>query len=127
METTMPTSLEPPLKDVLDAWQQAIAAHDFDRVAALFTADAVFQGLRPFTIGRPGVAAYYESQPLGMTVDYRILTVQRLAPGVTLGWIAADFSFAEGTRPPIPVSLTVVVRDGVIAHYHVSPRIDTHQ
>ncbi|BCY11303.1 hypothetical protein [Actinoplanes sp. L3-i22] len=120
------TYAEKALRDVLDAWQQAIGVHDFDRVAALFTVDAVFQGLRPYSVGRPGVAAYYESQPLGMTVDYRIVTAEQLADDVVLGWIAADFSFAEEFRPPLPVSLTVVVRAGAIAHYHVSPRIDAH-
>ncbi|GAA2902194.1 hypothetical protein Acy02nite_71260 [Actinoplanes cyaneus] len=118
------TSFEPVLRDVLDAWQQAIAEHDHDRVAALFTEDAVFQGLHPYSVGRPGVAAYYAAQPPGMTVDYRILRSRPLADDVVLGWIAAEFRFADESRPPLPVSLTVVVRGGKIAHYHVSHRID---
>lgn len=112
------------LRGVLDAWQQKIAEHDFNGVAALFADDAVFQGLRPYTVGKAGVAAYYDSQPLGMTVDYRIREARGLADNVTLGWIEAEFSFAGESRPPLPVSLTVVVRDGRIAHYHVSHRID---
>ncbi len=117
-------SAEPILGNVLDAWQQAIAAHDYEGVAKLFTEDAVFQGLHPFSVGRPGVAAYYASQPLGMTVDYRVLNSRHLADDVALGWVAAEFSFADGSRPPLPVSLTVVVQAGKIAHYHVSHRID---
>ena len=117
-------SAEPVLRDVLDTWQQAIAGHEPDRVAALFTEDAVFQGLHPYSVGRPGVAAYYAAQPLGMTVNYQILKSHQLADDVVLGWIAAEFRFAGGSRPPLPVSLTVVVRGGKIAHYHVSHRID---
>ncbi|WP_436533203.1 nuclear transport factor 2 family protein [Actinoplanes sp. HUAS TT8] len=119
----MTVSSATTLSDVLDAWQQAIAAHDFTGVAALFSEDAVFQGLHPYSVGRQGVADYYAAQPLGMTVDYRIVEARQLADDVTLGWIAADFSFVED-RPPASVSLTVVVRNGLVAHYHVSPRID---
>ena len=31
------------------------------------------QGLRPYTVGRPGIADYYASQPLGMKAEYQIL------------------------------------------------------
>lgn len=116
------STAETVLRGVLDAWQKAIADHDSDLVAKLFAGDAVFQGLRPYSVGRAGVAEYYASQPLGMTVDYRVQKAQRLAPGVVLGWVAADFSFVN--RDPVLVNLTVVLRDGQIEHYHVSPRIN---
>jgi uncharacterized protein (TIGR02246 family) len=116
------------LRGVLDAWQKAIDEHHPERVAEVFAEDAVFQGLHPYSVGRPGVAAYYAAQPVGMTVTYRILQTHRLAAGVVLGWVAADFRFADESRPPVEVSLTVVAhRTGgawQIAHYHVSPRIE---
>ncbi|MFC7533992.1 SgcJ/EcaC family oxidoreductase [Actinoplanes sp. GCM10030250] len=124
----MPATELSPLGDVLDAWQLAIDAHQPERVAALFTEDAVFQGLRPFSVGRPGVATYYAGQPAGMTVTYRLLETRRLAGDVLLGWATADFTFAGPERAPVPVNLTVVLRrtaDGWrIAHYHASPRIE---
>jgi uncharacterized protein (TIGR02246 family) len=113
------------LPNLLDAWQQAIDGHHPERVADLFTEDAVFQGLHPYSIGRAGVKEYYAAQPAGMTVAYRIRQTRQLADDVVLGWVAADFTFVD--RPPIAVDLTVVARrvDGAwrIAHYHVSPRI----
>ena len=109
------------LREALAAWQRGIDAHRPQEVAALFTPDAVFQGLRPYTVGRAGIAAYYDSQPLGMTVDYRILETRQLADEVVLGWVAADFHFAD--REPVLLNLTVVLSGGLIAHYQVSPRV----
>jgi hypothetical protein len=108
------------LDEVLGRWQKAIAEHHPEEVASLFTEDAVFQGLHPFSVGRPGVEEYYASQPLGMTVAYKVLKARQKGD-VIVGWIEAEFSFVD--RDPLPVSLTVVLIDGLIAHYHVSHRI----
>src|SRR3984885_8320491 len=44
--------------DVLDAvltrWKAAVDAHQPEQVAALFTTDAIFQGLHPYTVGPAG-------------------------------------------------------------------------
>ena len=109
------------LETALDAWQKGIDAHRPLDVAALFTPDAIFQGLHPYTVGPAGIAEYYDSQPLGMTVDYRILEVRQLAVDVMLGWVAADFHFTD--RDPVELNLTVVLSGGLIAHYQVSPRV----
>ncbi len=110
------------LTGVLDAWKSAVDAHDPERVAASFTEDAIFQGLHPYSVGRDGVAAYYGSQPLGMTAEYRIVETRRLAEDVLLGYSSVDFAFPD--RPAISVHLSVIVRrvEGVwlIAHYQVS-------
>ncbi|MEV4349532.1 SgcJ/EcaC family oxidoreductase [Actinoplanes sp. NPDC049596] len=116
---------EATLRPLLDAWQKSIASHDATGVAALFTEDAVFQGLHPYTIGRPGVETYYAGQPAGMTVDYRLLQVRRLGDDAVLGWAEADFTVGPEVRAL--VNLTVVaVRTAEgwrIGHYHVSPRV----
>ncbi|MCG7209044.1 YybH family protein [Streptomyces arenae] len=110
------------LTGVVDRWKAGVDAHRPEDVAALFTEDAVFQGLRPYTVGRQGVAAYYDSQPLGMKAAYRILETRRLAEGVVLGYLAVEFSFAD--RPPRDVKLSVVVtrvaQEWYIGHYQVS-------
>ncbi|MBB2949147.1 uncharacterized protein (TIGR02246 family) [Actinoplanes lutulentus] len=108
------------LRGVLDAWQQNIGKPQ--QVAALFTEDAIFQGLKPYVTGRQGVADYYAGQPAGLTVEYRINEVRLLAEDVELGWVEATFRFADG-RPPVEVNLTMVVTGGLISHYHVSPRL----
>ncbi|MEV7040844.1 SgcJ/EcaC family oxidoreductase [Amycolatopsis sp. NPDC051061] len=110
------------LTGVLDAWKSAVDAHDPERVAASFTEDAIFQGLHPYSVGRDGVAAYYGSQPLGMTAEYRIFETRRLAEDVLLGYSSVDFAFTD--RPTISVHLGVIVRRvgdaWLIAHYQVS-------
>ncbi|PRC53634.1 hypothetical protein C6A85_52855, partial [Mycobacterium sp. ITM-2017-0098] len=58
---------------VMDEWKAGIDTHDPGRGAGAFTEDAVFQGLRPYGVGGQAVADYYDSQPEGMTVTYRIL------------------------------------------------------
>ena len=109
------------LRHVLDEWRAGIAAHDPQRVAAVFTEDAIFQGLRPYSVGRPGVFDYYDSQPAGLTVDYRINETRRPAENVVLGYLRADFTRPDGTG--IPLNLSVLVTRDVgwrIAHYQVS-------
>jgi uncharacterized protein (TIGR02246 family) len=111
------------LHGVLAEWKAGIDAHDPRRVAAVFSADALFQGLRPYSVGPDGVFAYYDGQPLGMTVDYRILEARPIGEDSVLGYLAAEFSFAD--RTPIDLNLGVLVvrtADGWrIAYYQASP------
>ncbi|WP_433448307.1 SgcJ/EcaC family oxidoreductase [Streptomyces sp. CA-142005] len=113
---------EDVLSGVMNRWKSAVDAHDPERVASCFTEDAVFQGLHPYSLGRQGVAEYYDSQPLGMRADYQVLETRQLAEDVLLGYLDVDFSFTD--RPAIRVNLGVVLRraDGQwhIAHYQVS-------
>ncbi|CAM5665759.1 hypothetical protein MAUB1S_04972 [Mycolicibacterium aubagnense] len=111
------------IREVLDRWQAGIAAHRPDQVAAVFTDDAIFQGLRPYSVGRQGVFDYYESQPAGLTVDYRIDEIREPADGVVLAYTRADFTRAG--EEVISLNLSVLVTQGQdgwqIAHYQVSP------
>ncbi|MEV4173715.1 SgcJ/EcaC family oxidoreductase [Nonomuraea sp. NPDC049709] len=121
----MNTDTEAVLRDVLDRWVAGVGAHRPQQVAALFTEDAIFQGLRPYSVGRPGIAAYYDSQPPGLAAAYRIVETRALADDLVLGYLAVDFSFTD--RPTLHVWLSVLVKrteDGWrIAHYQVS-RLD---
>ncbi|WP_405883888.1 hypothetical protein OG762_38335 [Streptomyces sp. NBC_01136] len=124
-KTNSTTDSEAILRGVLDRWKAAVDAHEPEEVAARFTEDAIFQGLHPYSVGRPGVAAYYDSQPLGLTAAYRILETRRPADDLVLGYLDVDFSFTD--RPTIGVNLSVLVRrveeDWCISHYQVS-RLD---
>lgn len=110
------------LDDVLDRWKAGVDAHHPERVAALFTEDALFQGLHPYSVGRRGVAEYYDSQPLGMKAEYRILETRRPADGLVMGYLDVDFTFTD--RPTLAVKLAVLLTragdDWYIAHYQVS-------
>ncbi|MFG2915651.1 hypothetical protein ACGF0D_22540 [Kitasatospora sp. NPDC048298] len=110
------------LRAVLDRWKDAVDRYQPELVAAQFTEDAIFQGLHPYSVGRPGITAYYASQPLGMTADYRILETRRLADHLVLGYLAATFAFTD--RPDLDVNLGILLHrtgtDWAIAHYQVS-------
>jgi uncharacterized protein (TIGR02246 family) len=113
------------LRGVLDPWKAAVDAHEPQRVASLFTEDAIFQGLHPYSVGRKGIAEYYDSQPPGMAAQFEILETRRLADDLVLGYLDTEFTFTD--RPTVDVKLAVLVRrvaDGwSIAHYQVS-RLD---
>jgi uncharacterized protein (TIGR02246 family) len=116
------TDDEQVIRAVMDRWKTAVDAHEPERVADCFTEDAVFQGMHPYSVGRPGVAAYYASQPIGMQAAYKILETRRLADGLVLGYLSVDFSFTD--KPTLAVHLGVVATraaDGwLLAHYQVS-------
>jgi uncharacterized protein (TIGR02246 family) len=111
------------LRGVLDQWKSGVDAHAPPKVAAVFTEDAIFQGLRPYSVGRDGVAEYYDSQPLGMTVIYRILETRRPTVDLVVGYVRADFAFPD--RATISLNVGVVVahtEDGWrILQYQASP------
>jgi muconolactone delta-isomerase len=115
--------------DILDAvltrWKAAVDAHQPEQVAALFTTDAIFQGLHPYTVGPSGVAEYYATQPMGMTADYKLRETRTLGDGLVLGYLTVDFAFTD--RATLTVYLSVIIRQDTygwqIAHYQVS-RLD---
>lgn len=111
------------IREVLDRWQAGIAAHRPDQVAAVFTEDAIFQGLRPYSVGRQGVVDYYAAQPVGLTVDYRINELREPVAGVVLAYARADFTRPGGEVTSLNLSVLVTRGDSgwQIAHYQVSP------
>ncbi|WP_458319331.1 hypothetical protein [Mycolicibacterium brisbanense] len=110
------------LRGLLDEWKAGIDGHDPHRVAAVFTEDAIFQGLRPFSVGRQGVYVYYESQPVGLTVEYQFHETRRPADGVALGYLRADFTGPNGTATQLNLSVlaTLGAEGWKIAFYQVS-------
>ena len=116
------TDTDAILRGVLDRWKAGVDGHEPDRVASLFTEDAIFQGLRPYSVGRQGVADYYAAQPAGLSAAYRILESRRLCEDIVLGYLSVDFSFTD--RPTISVNLLVLLKRSqsgwLISHYQVS-------
>jgi uncharacterized protein (TIGR02246 family) len=113
------------LRSVMDRWKAGIDAHDPQKVADVFTADAIFQGLQPYSVGRQGVADYYEGQPVGMTVTYRILESRRLADDLALGYLRADFSRPDGSQINLYIGVLALRNDDGwrIGHYQASAGI----
>jgi uncharacterized protein (TIGR02246 family) len=98
------------LHGVLSRWKASIDDQAPDRMADIFTADAIFQGLRPYSVGRQGVVDYYASQPPGMTVTYRVLETRRPTDDLVLGYATADFAYPD--RPAVSVNLGVQITRG---------------
>jgi hypothetical protein len=119
---TTTSTHEAVLADVLTRWKTGVDAHQPADVAALFTNDAIFQGLHPYGVGPAAVAEYYASQPLGMVADYEILETRTPADGLVLGYMLVTFSFTD--REPLAVNLSLVVTqvgdEWKISHYQVS-------
>ncbi len=110
------------VRSVLNTWKAAVDARQPQQVATVFTDDAIFQGIHPYTVGRQGIADYFAELPVGMTADYTVLETRRLHDDLVLAYLAVDFSFTD--RPTLPVYLGVIIkrqRDAwKIAHYQVS-------
>ena len=110
------------LRRALNRWKTAIDAHAPAEAASLFAEDAIFQGLHPYSVGRQGIAEYYDSQPLGMVAEFKILETRRLTDTLILGYMHVDFSFPD--RPTVSVYLSLLVTlvhgDWSISHYQVS-------
>ena len=113
---------EKTLEDILPRWKTAVDAHQPADVGALFTADAIFQGLHPYAVGPAGVAEYYASQPLGMVAHYEIVETRRPAEDLILGYMRTEFTFTD--RDPVNVYLSLLINrvggEWKISHYQVS-------
>jgi uncharacterized protein (TIGR02246 family) len=108
--------------DVIDEWKAGIDAHDPARVAAVFAEDAVFQGLRPYGVGPDAVAKYYDSQPAGMTVTYRILESRSPADDVVLGYLSATFAYLDRASVELVIGVALTRRGDrwLVAQYQAS-------
>ena len=123
MSTIDAVDHEQAVTATLQAWAEGIRAHRPDEVASVFTEDAIFQGFDPVhTIGRAGIAAYYDKQPIGLRAAFRI--IERRPIGADAVLVYADVDFSPPEAAVIPVHLTAVLRFSagawLIGHYHVS-------
>ncbi|MGJ6965882.1 SgcJ/EcaC family oxidoreductase [Streptosporangium sp. G11] len=109
--------------DVLAVWKHGIDVHDPAEIGTVFAKDALFQGGHPEpSQGRAAVVEYYDSQPVGLSVDYEIIDARRSANDVITGYAAANFTFPDGELVRRHVTM-VLERAGdrwLVGHYHVS-------
>jgi uncharacterized protein (TIGR02246 family) len=111
------------LTEVLDAWANGIREHQPERVASYFTEDALFQGFdKTQTIGRPGVVAYYDKQPVGLSPAFRILEHRQLSDEALIAYVDVDFTRPDGVVIPVHLTAVLELTEGswLISHYHVS-------
>src|SRR5258708_8759461 len=89
------------LDAVLTRWKAAVEAHQPEHAAALFTKDAIFQGLHPYAVGPAGVAEYYAPQPTGLTPEYKNRETPALSDDLVPGYLTVDFGFSDPPPPPL--------------------------
>ncbi len=115
-------TVDETLRNVLNQWKDGVDAHDPQRVADAFSTDAIFQGLRPFSVGQGGVLEYYDSQPAGMTVDFSILESRRLGADILLGYLDAVFTYPDRSAVHLRIGVVTTRTDGDwrITYYQAS-------
>ncbi|WNF28398.1 nuclear transport factor 2 family protein [Streptomyces sp. C11-1] len=110
------------LGDLLQEWQSRFNEPDPERAAALFTEDALFQGLFPEPVTGPeSIAGYYRQVPPGTRAIARVLHAYRGGDDWIGGLAQVVFHQHDGD---IPVRLSLVAVRGDegwrIRQYHVS-------
>jgi uncharacterized protein (TIGR02246 family) len=111
------------LAGVLDAWANGIREHRPHVVASYFTEKALFQGFdKRQTIGKPGIVAYYDKQPAGLSPTYRIQEHRQLSDDALISYLDVDFTLPDGEVIPVHLTalLQLVAGSWLISHYHVS-------
>lgn len=111
------------LNPLLALWQEGVNAHRPEAIAAVFTEDAIFQGLQPYSVGRAGVQKYYSAQPRDMRVTYDIVEARLLGKLAVLGYVRAEFSFDHRSAVSVLIGIVATRQEDrwQIAHYQVSP------
>lgn len=121
--TQMSTAAAPVVLAVMQRWQTAVNHHHPDRVAALFTEGALFQGLQPEPVwGTADITDYYAGQPHDLRAEFELIDARYAGDNVITAYLSAVFH--AGERHTTPTYLSIVLVDGSagwrITHYHVS-------
>ncbi|MDI9980160.1 nuclear transport factor 2 family protein [Rhodococcus sp. IEGM 1307] len=109
--------------EVLAAWGRCFNGGDARGVSDMFTANAIFQGLRPEPkFGKGEILTYYENVPASTTVLAQPISVYRIGGGVIGGIAEIVFTGPDGRQRPVNLSMLLCADRGAwrICHYHVS-------
>jgi uncharacterized protein (TIGR02246 family) len=131
----MPAAMSPLARAALDAvqsaWNAGARPWDPDRLADIYTQDALFWGGRPgHSVGSGAIRAYFGSY-LGViqagTMALVEQEVRELAPGCLLAQGFVDFAFeltvGQSTRSRLRATLVLTLEDQIwkIRQHHFSP------
>ncbi|WP_280425164.1 SDR family NAD(P)-dependent oxidoreductase [Nocardia carnea] len=110
--------------EVLDTWQTAFNERRIDDIAALFTIDALFQGIDPdLRVGPAEISAYYDKVADGTAVTAKVRQVIRLGEETLSAFAEAEFT--SPTDEPRRLCLSLVIQyaehNWRIRQYHAAP------
>ncbi|WP_052424076.1 YybH family protein [Nonomuraea candida] len=111
------------LAALLHDWQQAFNAHRPAEIAALFSQDALFQGISPrLGHGPQDVLDYYAAVAPGTTAQVTVVSAGRLSQDTVHGFAQVTFTAPTGDLHPVRLSVVAKQADGgwLIHQYHAS-------
>ncbi|MDA0636469.1 YybH family protein [Nonomuraea sp. CA-218870] len=111
------------LTRLLHDWQQAFNAHRPAGIAALFSQDALFQGISPkLGHGPQEIFDYYARVPRGTTAQVKVISGGQLSQETVHGFAEVTFTAATGDVHLICLSIVAKRAGGVwlIHQYHAS-------
>ncbi|MFE7753030.1 nuclear transport factor 2 family protein [Streptomyces sp. NPDC057428] len=111
------------VEEVLALWKDAFDRHQPDRMADVFTSDALFQGFGPSVVtGREAVRSYYRTVADGRRAEFTVLHSYTIGADAVGGF--ADVTFSGASKPEVKVHMSLVLLHGAegwkIRQYHVS-------
>ncbi|WP_049557066.1 YybH family protein [Nonomuraea sp. SBT364] len=113
------------LAGLLHDWQQAFNAHRPAEIVALFSQDALFQGVAPrLGHGPREIFEYYAKVARGTTAQVKVLSGGRLSQEIVHGFAEVAFTAPSGDVNLICLSVVAERAAGrwLIHQYHVAAR-----
>ncbi|MUN37392.1 SDR family NAD(P)-dependent oxidoreductase [Actinomadura litoris] len=113
------------LTGLLDDWQRAFDQHRSADLGALFSPDALFQGVSPvLRQGTAEIVGYYSDVPTGTTAKVEVLGETRLGERLVSGFAEVTFTSPTGEHRPVRLSVVAENHDGtwLIRQYHAADR-----
>ncbi|MFA1538754.1 SDR family NAD(P)-dependent oxidoreductase [Actinomadura monticuli] len=111
------------LAGLLDTWQRAFDRHRPGDLAALFSPDALFQGVSPHLRQGPAeIAGYYGDVPAGTTAKAEVLAEIRLSERLVSGFAQVTFTAPGGEERPVRLSVVAERSEEtwLIRQYHAA-------
>ncbi len=129
-EPTAVDGVRDVLATVLGDWQGAFNEHRAADLSAMFTEDALFQGVSPQpVVGRAAIRRYYDNVAEGTTASVKVLDGIQLRENIVTGIADVDFSIPEDKDVLLRLSIVAerVAGTWSIRHYHAAAPVPAAQ
>jgi uncharacterized protein (TIGR02246 family) len=127
-ESTPVDGVRNVLTKILGDWQAAFNEHQVNDLCAMFTEDALFQGVSPQpVVGRAAIRRYYDNVAEGTTARVEVLEGTQLRENIVTGIADVTFTTSEGDAMVLRLSIVAehVAGTWSIRHYHAAAPMTT--
>ncbi|MDR8409847.1 SgcJ/EcaC family oxidoreductase [Nonomuraea sp. 3-1Str] len=114
------------LAGLLDDWRRAFNGHRPAEMVALFSRNALFQGISPRLRHGPGeIFEYYDKVAPGTTAQVTVVSAARLEQAVVHGFAEVTFTAPTGDTHLVRLSVVAEQAGGtwLIHQYHAATRL----